>query len=86
MEKIYENYMALIHFTMYLDIKHIKENNPFESEHLLNHFLEKLDKRIRLSNKNYLSSEQLIYWVLDMTDHNRKDLFKYINKYHSNKY
>jgi hypothetical protein len=86
MDIIYQNYMALIHFTMYIDIKHIKENNPFESVHLLNHFLGKLESKINRSGLNFISSDQIIYWLLEMTDHNRKDLFKYIIKYHSNKY
>ncbi len=75
---------AYQHFLYYINIAHIKENDPWKSSGLFRHFMDKLIYYKR--GEEYISSRCVVEWFQNMNKSYQADLLKYILEFHIDKY
>ena len=75
---------AYQHFLYYIDVDHIKANDPFKSSGLLNHFMSKLSYFRR--GEHYISTACVAEWFQNMNKSYQADLVRYIMEFHIDKY
>ena len=75
---------AYQHFLYYIDIDHIRENDPWERTGLIDHFIHKLMYYRR--NEMYISTQAVVEWFQNMNKSYQADLLKYIMEFHADKY
>lgn len=77
---------AYQHFLYYIDVEHIKENDPWKESGLLGHFMDKLRYYQKLEGDSYLSTKTVATWFQNMSKSYQANLVQYIMKFHIDKY
>jgi hypothetical protein len=90
-ESVLRIIQAYQHFLFYIDLGHLKANDPWKDQPgMYEHFEAKLrgfyTRESSAGGPHLIDCDSIVKWVQEMTGHNQAKLFQYILNYHIDRY